>query len=298
MVKRFCLGVLLLAFTFVNAQELNCSVSVNADQISVSNNQIFKTLENSLTELVNQTKWTDVDFEEHEKIKCAFTIIITEQTTPNSFKANIQVQGSRPVFNSTYYTPIFNHKDNKFSFNYTEFEPLNYNPNGFESNLISVISYYSYLILGLYVDTFSLDGGEKYLKNALTIANQAQQSSSAGWKNTRTEVTRFTMIDQLLALSNEPFRKILYSYHYDCMDSFERNEKVTSKKIIATLLKLKEIYQSDPNNILIRSFMDAKTDEIVNIFRKNRGIDTSELISVLKKVSSNNSKKWKQIYSN
>lgn len=298
MFKNLCMCFFLFAFTFVKAQELNCNVTVNADQISVSNNQIFKTLENSLTELINQTKWTKIEFDEHERIKCAFTIIITEQTGTNNFKGNIQIQASRPVYNSTYYSPILNHKDSKFTFKYTEFEPLNYNPNGFESNLISVVSYYSYVILGLYLDTFSLDGGEKHLKTALTIANQAQQSGSVGWSNTRTDVTRFTLVDQLLALENEPFRKTLYSYHYDCMDTFERNQKAAANKLLKSLLTFKDIYSSNPNNILIRSFMDAKSDEIVNVFRKNRGINTSQLVSILKKVSANNSKKWKQIYSN
>ncbi|MGY5350962.1 type IX secretion system protein PorD [Wenyingzhuangia sp. IMCC45533] len=298
MFKKLFISFFLLVFTVVNAQELNCNVTVNADQISVSNNQIFKTLENSLSELINQTQWTKIDFEEHERIKCAITVIITEQSGTNNFRGSIQIQASRPVFNSTYYTPILNHKDDKFSFNYIEFQPLNYNRNGFESNLISVISYYSYVIIGLYLDTFSLDGGERHLQTALTIANQAQQSGSTGWENARNEVTRFTLVDQLLALENEPFRKTLYSYHYDSMDVFERNQKTAATKLLRSLLTFKDIYNANPNNILIRSFMDAKSDEIINIFRKNRGIDTTELIAVLKKVSANNSKKWKQIYSN
>lgn len=298
MYRQFVLWIFLLVFTGVKAQELNCSVTVNADQISVSNNQVFKTLENSITELINQTKWTNVDFKEHERIKCAFTILLTEQTGTNSYKGTIQVQASRPVFNSVYYSPLINHQDNSFTFRYTEFQPLNFNANVYESNLISVISYYSYLILGVYADTFSNQGGEDYLNTALTIANQAQQSGSIGWDNKRSTVTRFTLVDQLLAQSNETFRKIYYSYHYDCLDSFERNQKTAAKKLLDVTLTLKELYDSNPNNILVRMMMDAKSDEIVNIFRKNRGVDTTPLISVLKKVAPNNSKKWKQIYSN
>ncbi|NIJ44972.1 hypothetical protein FHR24_001411 [Wenyingzhuangia heitensis] len=298
MYKSFFLWIFLLVFTGIKAQELNCSVTVNADQISVSNNQVFKTLENSITELINQTKWTKIDFEEHERVKCAFTILLTEQTGTNSYKGTVQVQASRPVFNSVYYSPIINHQDNSFTFRYTEFQPLNFNVNVYESNLISVISYYSYLILGIYADTFSNLGGEAYLKTALSIANQAQQSGSIGWDNKINSVTRFTLIDQLLTQSNESFRKIYYSYHFESLDTFERNQKTAVKKLIADVILLKEIYDDNPNNILIRMMMDAKADEIVNVFRKNRGVDVAPLVSVLKKIAPNNSKKWKQIYSN
>lgn len=298
MFKQFVLGVFLLVFTTVKAQELNCSVTVNADQIQVSNNQIFKTLENALTELINQTKWTDVKYAEHERVKCAITLLLTEQSGSNTFTGTLQVQASRPVFNSEYYSPIFNFKDNTFSFNYTEFQPLNFNPNIFESNLVSAMSYYSYLILGIYGETFKNKGGDKELKSALNIANQAQQSGSGGWGNKRSEITRFTMIDQWLTGSNDALRKLYYTYHYDCLDSFERNQGSSINKLLKSLLTLKEIHNSNPNNILIRILLDAKADEIVNIFRKDRSLDTDPLISILKKVSPVNSKKWRQIYSN
>ncbi|WP_010136671.1 type IX secretion system protein PorD [Ochrovirga pacifica] len=290
--------VFVLVFTGVKAQELDCNIIVNADQISVSNNQIFKTLEKSLTEFVNQQKWTNLDLEKHERIKCAFTLLLTEQTGPNSFRGNLQVQASRPVFGSNYYSPIFNYKDNNFSFNYTEFQPLNFNINNFESNLISVISYYSYLILGMYTDSFQNKGGTPYLNTALRIANQAQQFGAAGWENSRVDITRFTMVDKYVAEDNNMYRDLFYEYHYDAMDEFERNQKKAVTKIVKTLSYFKDIYNQNPNSIALRLFTDAKSDELINIFRKNRGVDTSELLVVLKKVAPNNSKKWKQIYTN
>ncbi|MDO6736947.1 DUF4835 family protein [Wenyingzhuangia sp. 2_MG-2023] len=298
MFKQFLLGLFLIVFTTVKAQELNCSVTVNADKIAVSNNRIFQTLENSLTEFVNQKKWTDIKFKDHERIKCSFTLLLTEQTGTNSYKGSIQIQASRPVFNSTYYSPIFNYKDDSFSFNYTEYQPLNYNPNGFDSNLVSVITYYTYMILGIYVDSFDLKGGEPYLNTALAIVNQAQQSGYIGWENSKINISRFTLVDQLLASENELYRELFYNYHYECLDAFERNQKIAAGKIVKKLLILKDIYDANPNNIAIRLFTDAKSDEIVNMFRKNRNIDTAELVSVLKRVSPNNSKKWRQIYTN
>ena len=294
------IGFFLFFSSLIYAQELDCSVTVNADQISVSNNQIFKTLENSLTEFVNQTQWTNIEFQDHERIKCGMTIIITEQPSPNSFSANIQIQASRPVFNATYYAPILNYKDNSFNFSYTEFQPINYNPNGFESDLVSVVSFYSYLILGLYADTFTLNGGETFLTSALNIANQAQQSGGSGWSNSRSEINRFTIIDRIQSTSGSTYRNLMYKYHYLVMDVFERNSKGATKNLVRYLKELENLYELERsnNNMLVRFFLDAKSDEIVNIFRKNRGVQTKELVKMLKKIASNNSKKWKQIYEN
>ncbi|MGY5353278.1 type IX secretion system protein PorD [Wenyingzhuangia sp. IMCC45467] len=297
MYKQLIFCFFLLAFSLVKAQELNCNVTVNADQIQVSNNQIFKTLENSLTEFMNQTQWTNVAFKDHEKIKCAVTILLTEQKSTNTFVGTIQVQASRPVYNSSYYSPLLNYKDNSFSFQYTEFQPINYNPNGFESNLVSTLSYYAYLILGMYVDTFSLQGGTPYLNTALAIANQAQQSGYLGWENSKGNITRFTLVDNMLASASELYRKLMFQYHYDVMDVFERNQKAAASKMIQQLQLLEKMYDENPNSFMIRIFMDAKADEIVNIFQNNSAVDTSELVSILKRVSSTNSKKWRQINS-
>lgn len=298
MLKQLILLLFIVVFTNVKAQELNCNVVVNADQIAVSNNKIFKSLENSLTEFVNQKKWTNLRLKDNERIDCSFILLLTEQTDANRYKGSIQIQVSRPVFSSSYYSPIFNYKDNSFTFNYTEFQPLNYNENGFESNLVSVITYYIYMVLGVYVDSFDLNGGTPYFNTALTIANQAQQSGFIGWDNARNKITRFTMADQMVSSVNEPYRKLFHDYHYGALDIFERNRKGALKGIVKTLVELKNIYEENPNNMVLRLFTDAKSDEIVNMFRKDRKIDTKEMVTVLKKISPNNSKIWKQIYTN
>lgn len=298
MLKQLVLLTFIIVFTSVHAQELNCNVVVNADQIAVSNNKIFKSLENSLTDFVNQKKWTSLSLKDHERIDCSFILLLTEQVETNKYKGSIQIQASRPVFSSSYYSPIFNYQDNSFTFEYTEFQPLNYNENGFESNLVSVITYYIYMVMGVYVDSFELNGGDPYFNTALTIANQAQQSGFIGWDNARTKITRFTMADQMVSSTNDPYRKLFYDYHYGALDVFERNRKRALNGIIKSVVGLKTIYDDNPNNLVLRLFTDAKSDEIVNMFRKDRKIDTKELVSVLKNISPNNSKLWKQIYTN
>lgn len=298
MLKRLVIFTFMIVSAFLQGQELNCNVVVNADQIAVSNNRIFQSLENSLTEFVNQKKWTNLGLKDHERIDCSFILLLTEQVETNKYKGNIQIQVSRPVFNSSYYSPVFNYQDNDFTFDYTEFQPLNYNENGFESNLVSVITYYIYMVLGVYVDSFDLNGGDPYFNKALRIANQAQQSGFVGWDNTRTKVTRFTMVDQMISSTNEPYRKLFYDYHYGALDVFERNKKQALKGIIKSVVGLKTIYDDNPNNLVLRLFTDAKSDEIVNMFRKDRKIDAIELVSVLKSIFPNNSKLWRQIYTN
>ena len=143
--------VYILIFIFslqVSAQELSCTVTVNANQIQNSNNQVFLTLEKAISEYLNNTKWTDKNYKAQEKIKCAITFNILEQPSSNQFAGNIQIQVSRPIFNSTYQSPIFNFKDDNLSFSYNEFQQLIYNENSFESNLVSILTYYAYTILG------------------------------------------------------------------------------------------------------------------------------------------------------
>ena len=166
--------VFILIFAFISqlkAQELNCLVIVNADQIQNTNSQIYTTLQSAITEYMNNTKWTNQNFKPQEKIECAITLLLSEQPSNNSFKGSIQIQASRPVYNSTYKTPTLNFNDNNLSFNYSEFESLIYNENSFESNLVSILTFYAYTILGVDADTYAINGGDIYHKKAENVVN-------------------------------------------------------------------------------------------------------------------------------
>ena len=193
--------LIVLVFIFsigsVFAQELNCVVTVNSDQVAQTNQQIFKTLERSLNDFVNKTKWTNRVYKDNERVNAQMYITITEYES-NRFKGNIQIQSSRPVFNTSYETPIFNYKDNQFNFEYIEFQPLVFNENVFESNLVSVMAYYAYVILGLDADTFSLEGGSESFRKAQNIVTQAQSSSSLGWSQS-SDRSRFELVDNLMS---------------------------------------------------------------------------------------------------
>lgn len=290
--------VQLLCVLFVsaqlNAQELTCTIAVNADKIPGSNKQIFKTLENSLNEFVNQKRWTNFNYQPQERVNCNLTLTILEQSG-DDFMGNIQIQSSRPVYDSTYLTPVFNFKDDDFSFKYKEFEPLQLNENTFESNLTSVVSFYVYTILGMDADTFALNSGTPFFTKAQNIVIQAQQSGYAGWNQNDGSKSRFIMIDNILAPTYGLFRSALYSYHLKGLDVMHQDKKKAKQKIAESIEMLKTIYDSRPNAFLLRVFMDAKADEIVNIFSDGPNYDTFKLKEDLLKISPLNSAKWNEI---
>ncbi|CAA0159478.1 DUF4835 family protein [Tenacibaculum maritimum] len=295
--RNYFLSIVLamLSINLINAQELNALVTINADKIQSSNKQVYKTLEKSLTEFLNQTEWTKKKVKVQERINCAFNIIINSQTN-NNFDASLQVQSTRPAYNSTYETPILNINDTDFSFTYNEFDPLIYNPTSFDSNLISTIVFYVYTIIGVDADTFALKGGEDYLKEAENVMLQAQQSGGAGWENVIGKQNRFSIIDNLLSAKYDPLRTIYYNYHIKGLDIFSEDEKEAKKNIQTSVEQLESLYNISIGNLMIRMFLDAKSDEIVNIFSDGAlGKNPQKMKQVLQKVSPTNRDKWQKI---
>ena len=279
----------------LQGQELNCTVTVNADQVSQTNQQVFTTLERSLTEFVNKTRWTERVVQENEKLDCRIFITVTSFES-SRFQANIQVQSSRPVFNTSYQTPVFNYKDNQFNFEYIEFQPLVYNENILDSNLVGVISYYIYIMLGLDADTFELEGGTEYYKTAQGIVTQAQGISAAGWGQTASNNrSRFQLVDNLLSNTFREYRIALYNYHRKGLDIMRDNNS-TGKQIIAGSLRLFEtLIQRRPNAFLIQTFFDAKSEEIQNIFSDGPKVDIVQLKETLNRVAPFYASTWNQI---
>jgi hypothetical protein len=287
--------LLLIIFSLVplSAQELNCTVTVNSDQVGQTNQQVFRTLERSLNDFVNKNKWSNRVYKENERVNAQMFITITEYES-NRFKGNIQIQSSRPVFNTSYQSPIFNYKDNQFNFEYIEFQPLIFNENIFESNLVSVISYYVYIILGLDADTFSLEGGSDYFRIAQNIVTQAQSSNSAGWSQS-TDRNRFELVDNLMSNTFREYRVAMYNYHRKGIDILGDNNS-TGKQVIAGTMKLFEtMIKRRPNAILIQTFFDAKSDEIQNIFSDGPKVDVVKLKETLNRIAPLYSSTWNEI---
>ncbi|WP_228235777.1 DUF4835 family protein [Allomuricauda sp. M10] len=280
--------------TVVPAQELNCAITVNSDQVGQTNQQIFRTLERSLNDFVNKNKWTNRVYRENEKVNARMFITVTQYES-DRFEANIQIQSSRPVFNTSYESPVFNYKDDAFNFQYQEFQPLVYNPNSFDSNLVAVISYYVYVILGLDADTFSLEGGNDYYRLAQNIVTQAQSSNYSGWSQETGTRTRFELVDNLLSNSFREYRVAMYNYHRKGLDILADNNS-TGKQIVAGSLRLFEtLIKRRPNAFLIQTFFDAKSDEIKNVFSDGPKVDMVKLKETLNKVAPFYSSTWNEI---
>lgn len=248
--------------------ELNARITINSDKIQGSDKQVFTTLQSALTEFVNNRRWTDATFAINERIDCSMTIIVNEQTD-NSFKAEIQVQARRPVYNSSYSTTLFNHRDTEFDFEYVQFEQLEYTENTLSSNLTATIVYYIYIILGLDFDSFSPLGGKTYFDQAQQIVNIAQsQGTWNGWRAFEKDDNRHGLITALTDNTSEIFRNLWYTYHRKGLDEMAGNPDRGRMTIIEALPALQEIKSTRPTSVILRLFADAKLDEIVSIYSK------------------------------
>ena len=284
---------LLLTFGFAHSQELNCTVTVNAQRLANANQQVFKTLETSISEFVNQTNWTTQVFKQNEKINCSMYITITSNNS-DQFVATIQVQSSRLIYNSTYASPVLNYNDKDFSFRYTEFEALIFNPADFESNLVSVISFYSYIILGMDADSFVPKAGDPYFDTAQNISNVAQQSGYKGWNQSDGRQSRYFLVADLVSPTYSEVRQSVLTYHAG-LDMMSTDLKAAKEKIKMSLLNLGKLNAIKPNAFLTRVFFDAKSDEIASIFSGGPSISITDLVDVLNKTSPLNSSKWAMI---
>ena len=293
--RRILLFLIFLSSITISSQELNCQVTVNFDQVSGSNRQVFTTLETAISEFVNQKKWTDKTVKSQERINCAINIIITKRDN-NLFEGSIQIQSTRPVFGTSYETPILNIRDNDFNFKYNEFDQFIYNPTKFDSNLISTIVFYTYVILGVDADSFALNGGETYLKEAENVTLQAQQSGLPAWSNQVGVQNRFQIIDNLLSPGLSQFRSVLYTYHRKGLDELTGDAKIAKQNLENTIITLDRLFNKSIGNPLSRIFFDAKADEIVNLYSDGPNTRSKQrLLAVLQKISPNNSSKWRKI---
>jgi len=288
------IAALLVLFTFTaNAQELNCTVKVNFDRITDVNPQIFKTLEKSLTDFVNNTRFTQRGMSRGERIESSLIFNISA-FNDNNFSATLQVSSLRPVFNSGYSSPVFNYNDKDITFRYIEGENLIYNPTTFDSNLVSIVAFYANIIIGLDADTFKKEGGTVYYEAAQGIASVAQ-GGGKGWSPQDGNQSRYSLANDLLSNTFTPFRTALYEYHLGALDLMADNQKSAKEKVIGAIKTLGELYKVRPNAFLTRVFFDAKSDEIVSMFSGGPMVQVTDFVGTLNKISPLNGTKWSNI---
>lgn len=276
---------LLLVCFGLQAQELQCQVTVNSDQIEGSNKSIFNTLQTSITEFVNTTRWTNMTFTDAERIECSMMIVV-QSVTDNLFIAELQVQARRPVYGTSYTTTLLNFKDNYFNFTYQEYDRIEYQPNSVTGNLAAMLAYYCYLIIGHDMDSFSRLGGTPYFQQCENIVSMAQSASLenselTGWQAFGSNRNRYTLTNNLMDEAFQGYRNFYYEYHRLALDQMATNASNARARIAEGLPVLREANRSRPATYLINTFLDAKSDELTNIFKRGTSDEKEQAYSIL-----------------
>tara|TARA_R110001592_G_scaffold156341_2_gene386752 strand:- start:8529 stop:9437 length:909 start_codon:yes stop_codon:yes gene_type:complete len=282
-------------FLSVTAQELNCNVQVNSTQVTGSDKSIFDVMQKSIYEFMNTRKWTNHVYDNQERIECTILINITEQVSVGSFKATIQVQSIRPVFNTSYNSTLLNHIDRDFEFTFNEFDQLDYSETTFISNLTSVLSFYAYMILALDYDSFELNGGAPYLIKAQTIVTNAQGAPNTGWKAFEDTKNRYWMAENYLKPNYAKLREAFYNYHRLGFDVMANDVSKGRKVILDALNSLESVYNYDRNSFQLQLFFNAKKDELIDLFKDSTPSEKTEVVQLLKRINPANANDYEKI---
>ena len=284
-VRYILVFLLFAAIHSVQAQELKCNVTINSDQVEGSNKAVFNTLQQSIQEFVNNSQWTNLTFQDKERIECNMLIVV-KQVQDNMYVCEFTCQSRRPVFGTTYTTPILNFKDNNFIFTYQEFDRLDFQQHTFTSNLTALIAYYCYLIIGHDMDSFSRFGGTPYFQICENIVNAAQSASlesneMSGWKAFDSNRNRYALINNLMDEAFKDYRQYFYEYHRYGLDEMINNVANSRARIAAGIEVLQKANRARPATYVINAFLDAKADEFVNIFQEGSEDERTKVYEAL-----------------
>ena len=297
--KKYTLIIaFLLAITSATAQELFAKVVINHNQIQGTDASIFENLQQNLEQFINERQWTNFHFQKNERINCNFNITVTKyDNTTNKFTCTALIQANRPVYNSSYTTTLYNNKDNDFSFDFAQFDQLDFNPDNIDRQLTALIAYYAYLIIGLDLDSFSPMGGEDVLQNCMNLTNNAQNLDFPGWKAFDNDKNRFAIINDYLDNSMKPFRELQYNYYRKGLDEMANNPergRVAITEAIET--NLKQCKENKPLSMLTQIWTDFKKDELANIYKgKGTQKEKESVYNILFSINASQNKTWEKI---
>jgi len=285
----------------ISAQELRCAISVNYQKLlnttqsfSTSDTKIFDQMKQAMEDFVNNRRWTGLELEQVEKLDCGISLILSERTSATDFKGQISVQLRRPVYNSNYTTGLLNYIESAdFTFTYNESQPLEYEPNTFYTNLSSALSYYIYIMLGYYFDSYALNGGEQFFEMANTICQTAQSSGYKGWKGTESQKSRYWFMENHTNSAYSGLHQVYYQYHRLGLDMMTKDQTQARQNILAALEALEAVHKVHPNILAVQQFIDVKLTEIVSIFTPAPAQEQAKVYAVFKTVSPINAPKLK-----
>lgn len=296
--------ILLITLTIIltgqlQAQELQCTVQVTAQRIQGSNRQVFQTMQRAIYEFMNNTVWTNHIYSYSERIECNILINLTEQLSADEFRGTIQVMSRRPVYNTTYNTTMLNFVDNNIQFRYVEFQPLEFDPTTNRSNLTSLLAYYAYLILGIDYDSYSPYGGTEMFEMCERIVSNAQNAPEPGWKpyDGSRNRNRYWLINNILNREYSNVRDFIYRYHIQGLDRLESSITEARTGMVETLRLLQEVYRKRPDPFMyyLTIVLEAKKEELINIFTEAFPEEKSRVVEILAEVDPANKSEYEKI---
>jgi hypothetical protein len=296
---KYFVFLLIVSPHLVFSQELNCQVSIITDarlEVTSVEKEVFDQLKQTIYDLMNTTQWTKDKFKVEERINCNIQLQINKIPSPGTYEGSMQVQSSRPAFNSSYNTTLFNFQDNDIQFAYARNAVLVYAPNQYRDNLTSILAFYAYFIIGMDYDSYSLKGGTPYFTEAQQIVTNAQSSNAAGWKsNEQGKRNRFYLVDNILHQLFEPLRECSYEYHRNGIDRLFDDKATARKSIYEALDKLVKVVSVRPNSINLLNFIQAKLVEVKNLYADAEMKDKNDIVALLKKIDPTNSSSYQEI---
>ncbi|MCG8310436.1 MAG: DUF4835 family protein [Cytophagales bacterium] len=289
---------MLCSIQSICAQELNCQVKVDDTRAQTTDRMVFRDMEQAFTRFMNDRKWTGDTYLPHERIDCNIAVTIESMPSVGFYNASVQIQSSRPVYNTNYSTLMFNFADRDWQFAYVESTPLDFGDNVFTSNLTSMLAFYAYVIIGIYKDSFEEFGGEEQFKKALDIVNLAQQSDRPGWQAFQSNRNRYWLIENLNNQDLRLIRKGIYTYHRLALDQLESKQDNSRSLIVNVLKDIQTADRNIPNSILKITFFDAKKNELGSIFEKGNPATKKEAYNLLVNIDPSNTEKYRSIIGN
>lgn len=301
LMKNYTILVLILTFCTSQslwAQELNANVNINTPTLQTADPKVFEDLEQNLENFLNSQRWTDDEFLQEERILVNISLTITEEFSATSFKAELAIQSVRPVYGTNYESQIFLHNDRDVTFGYEPFQPIEFSENNFTDNLSQIISFYAYIVIGMDYDSFSPFGGEPYFQRASDLLNAVPSSvaaSNPGWRSLDGNRNRYWLIENLLSPRVRPLRQAMYDYHRQGLDLMHK-DVVAGRAIIAQSLEdVNTVNQTYPNAMMVQTFSNAKSNEIIDIFQQASIAEKSRMVQIMTKVDAANASKYRNI---
>lgn len=281
----------------VNGQELQARVTINHNQIQGTDKSVFDDLQKNLEQFINDTQWTSLQFQKNERIVCNFNITVTKYDAgSNMFTCTALIQANRPVYNASYTTTLYNNRDADFNFEYAQFDQLNFNEEQIDHQLVALVAYYAYLIIGLDLDSFAPMGGEDILQRCLYLTNNAQNLNFTGWKAFDNSRNRFAIINDYLEVSMKPFRQLQYDYYRLGLDEMANNAERGRVNISTALENLKKCHEDRPLSMLPQIWTDYKRDELANIYKgKGTQKEKETVYEILFSINASQNNAWEKI---